>query len=104
MEPRDAGRGGFLRKASGWGMLTLGIAGCVLPVLPGIPLVLAGLIVLAHDYRWARSLLGKAKRRLVALRRRTRSRAPNRITVLANARSRGPVPASEPGPSPDPLP
>lgn len=34
---------------TGWGLVAAGIAGCVLPVAPGIPLVLAGLVVLAKE-------------------------------------------------------
>ena len=65
---------GWIRKASGWGLLGLGIAGCVLPVIPGIPFALAGLLVLARDYAWARSALRSAKRWLVRMRRRARAK------------------------------
>lgn len=104
MDPNGAERSGWVRKASGWTMLAIGIAGCVLPVLPGIPIALAGLIILARDYSWARSAVRKAKRKLVSLRRRTRSKPSDRESVTVNAGSANPVPASEPDPLPGPLP
>jgi uncharacterized membrane protein YbaN (DUF454 family) len=70
--PRERSR--WMRIAGGWFLLGTGIAGCVLPVIPGIPLALAGLLVLSRDYVWARSLLGKAKRKAVAVRRKARAR------------------------------
>ena len=67
-------RNTWWRKASGWFLLILGLAGCVLPILPGIPFALAGLLILARDYSWAKKALRKAKRQAVALRRRTRAK------------------------------
>ncbi|QNI37390.1 hypothetical protein H7846_03495 [Edaphobacter sp. 4G125] len=67
-----AGRNSWARKAGGWGLLVAGVAGCILPVIPGIPLLLAGLIILARDYAWARAALRKVKRKVVSMRRRTR--------------------------------
>ncbi len=63
-----------MRKVGGWALLSVGIAGCVLPVIPGIPLLLAGLLVLSHDYVWAKSTLGKAKRWAVHVRRKARTK------------------------------
>jgi len=65
-----------MRKVIGWALLSVGIAGCVLPVIPGIPLLLAGLLVLSQDYRWAKSALGKAKRWAVHVRRKARTKRP----------------------------
>lgn len=76
-----------MQLAGGWLLLGLGIAGCVLPIIPGIPLALAGLLILARDYAWARSLLRKAKRKAVSMRRRARPR-----------RSRTPVDGRSPTP------
>lgn len=67
-------RNSWLRKASGWFLLILGLAGCVLPILPGIPFALAGLLILAKDYSWAKTALRKAKRQVVAIRRRARAK------------------------------
>jgi uncharacterized membrane protein YbaN (DUF454 family) len=69
-------RNTWLRKAGGWFLLILGLAGCVLPILPGIPFALAGLLILARDYSWAKTALRKAKRQAVALRRRARGKRP----------------------------
>jgi uncharacterized membrane protein YbaN (DUF454 family) len=49
------------RTAGGWTFLVFGVAGLVLPVLPGVPLLLAGLIMLSADYHWARSCLRRVK-------------------------------------------
>lgn len=64
----------WARMAGGWLLLGTGIAGCVLPIIPGVPFALAGLLILARDYAWARSVLGKVKRKAVSLRRRARAR------------------------------
>ncbi len=82
-------RNGWARKAGGWCLLVVGIAGCILPVIPGIPLALAGLLILARDYAWARSALQKLKRKVVRMRRRTRAkrsnpRAANRAPISGN--------------------
>jgi hypothetical protein len=78
-------RSSWARKAGGWCLLTAGLAGCVLPVIPGIPLLLAGLLILARDYAWARSALRKAKRKIVSIRRRARSRKSNKTVVARDA-------------------
>lgn len=49
------------KQVAGWGLLVLGLAGFVLPVIPGIPLLLAGLAILAHHYVWARKAMDKTK-------------------------------------------
>ena len=41
--------------------MILGVAGLILPVLPGVPLLIAGLVLLSTDYRWARNCLRKVK-------------------------------------------
>ncbi len=51
----------LLRKAGGWFLLVAGVAGLVLPVMPGIPLVAAGLVMLSADYPWARNLMRRAR-------------------------------------------
>jgi uncharacterized membrane protein YbaN (DUF454 family) len=47
----------------GWVLLALGVAGLFLPLLPGIPLALAGLVILARDYAWAHRLVTKFRER-----------------------------------------
>jgi hypothetical protein len=49
------------RSAGGWILLTLGVAGLMLPVLPGTPLLIAGLVMLSADHRWARNCLRRAR-------------------------------------------
>jgi uncharacterized protein YqgC (DUF456 family) len=41
------------RLAFGWAMICAGIAGILLPVIPGIPMLIAGFVVLSARYRWA---------------------------------------------------
>jgi uncharacterized membrane protein YbaN (DUF454 family) len=74
MDGMGAIRNGWARKAGGWALLAVGIAGCVLPVIPGVPFALAGLIILARDYVWARGALRSTKRWLVRMRRRARAK------------------------------
>ena len=84
MEAVGIDRSSMVRKAGGWGLLALGIAGCLLPVIPGIPFALAGLLILGRDYAWARSALRTAKRWVVRMRRRARAR--QRIKDVAMVR------------------
>lgn len=44
-------------------MLTIGIVGLVVPVLPGWLLIIAGLAVLRTEFRWADRLAGRARAR-----------------------------------------
>jgi uncharacterized membrane protein YbaN (DUF454 family) len=37
----------------GWVCICVGVLGLVLPVIPGIPLLVAGLFILSARYRWA---------------------------------------------------
>ena len=53
--------GKWARIAGGWTLLVVGLLGFVLPVIPGIPLVLAGLALLAKDYAWARLAQSRVK-------------------------------------------
>jgi hypothetical protein len=49
------------RNAGGWIFVILGVAGLLLPVLPGAPLLIAGLVLLSADHSWARNFLHKVK-------------------------------------------
>jgi uncharacterized membrane protein YbaN (DUF454 family) len=53
--------GSLWRSAGGWLLLVLGAAGLMLPVLPGVPLLIAGLVMLSADHRWARNCLRRVK-------------------------------------------
>jgi uncharacterized membrane protein YbaN (DUF454 family) len=74
-------RNGRARRAGGWTLLAVGIAGCILPVIPGIPLALAGLLVLARDYAWARGALRSTKRWLARMRRRARAKRTQQVAA-----------------------
>jgi len=47
----------------GWVFVALGAIGVVLPIVPGIPLLLVDLFVLSSEYVWAHQLLGKIRER-----------------------------------------
>lgn len=46
----------------GFALVAVGIAGLVLPVLPGWALIISGLVVLSREYSWANSALAFARR------------------------------------------
>ena len=46
----------------GLALVAVGIAGLVLPVLPGWALIIAGFVVLSREYPWANSALAFARR------------------------------------------
>lgn len=50
------------RKLGGWTCLILGVAGLILPALPGVPLLIVGLVALSANYKWARICLRWTKR------------------------------------------
>lgn len=52
-----------VQKVAGWSLLAAGLSGLVLPVIPGIPLLFAGLATLSSQHRWARQLMVRLKRR-----------------------------------------
>lgn len=41
------------RFIGGWTLMVVGVLGCILPIIPGVPLILAGLALLASEYAWA---------------------------------------------------
>jgi hypothetical protein len=56
-------RGSLWRKIVGWLCIAAGLLGLVLPIIPGIPLLIAGVVTLSTQHRWARALLLWMKRR-----------------------------------------
>jgi uncharacterized membrane protein YbaN (DUF454 family) len=62
--------GSLWRTAAGWILLILGVAGLMLPFLPGVPLLFAGLVMLSAQHRWARNCLRSMRRCIRKLRRR----------------------------------
>jgi uncharacterized membrane protein YbaN (DUF454 family) len=53
--------GSLWRRADGWVLVVLGAAGLILPVMPGAPLLIAGLVLLSTEHRWARKCLRRVK-------------------------------------------
>ena len=56
-----------------WVFVALGVIGVVLPILPGIPLLLIGLFVLSSEYVWAHQLLGRIRERFPAASRKAQA-------------------------------
>ena len=71
----------------GIALILAGLAGIVLPLLPGPLLVIAGLAVLATEYVWARRALEATKNRFNQARGKVRAR---------RARKRGSGPGAPP--------
>ena len=53
-----------LLMVAGWSVLLVGVAGLVLPLLPGWALIFVGLSILAVEEAWAKGLLDRIKARL----------------------------------------
>jgi uncharacterized membrane protein YbaN (DUF454 family) len=56
--------------ASGWSLLLLGVAGLVLPVLPGVFFLIIGLSILSAEYAWAHRWLAALRRRFPVIGRK----------------------------------
>ena len=52
-----------LRISLGMAMLVVGLVGWALPILPGWLFVIPGLVLLAREFKWARSVLAWLKAR-----------------------------------------
>jgi len=52
----------------GFILLGMGVVGLLLPIVPQVPFFIAGLLLLAREYHWARRLLDWAKRKWHAVR------------------------------------
>lgn len=42
----------FLRNATGFGLVLLGIVGLILPIMPGWVFLVPGLMILAEEFPW----------------------------------------------------
>ena len=62
----------------GFTLVVIGLAGLLLPVLPGWVLIIAGFAVLSREYAWARSGLLFAKRHAARSGEKVRSMATRR--------------------------
>jgi uncharacterized protein YqgC (DUF456 family) len=47
-----------LREISGLALVVLGVAGCLLPIIPGIPFIAAGMAILGTDHALVRRSRG----------------------------------------------
>lgn len=63
------------RKVIGWIFMAIGLLGIVLPIIPGIPFLILGLVMLATQHRWAHALLIWGKSRFRSAWNRHRSSA-----------------------------
>lgn len=61
-------RGAFWRKLIGWVCVGIGLLGILLPIIPGVPFLVAGLISLSTEHRWIRAVLILARRKLAKAR------------------------------------
>lgn len=66
------------RTAVGWALVCAGVIGLILPIIPGVPLLLGGLVVLSARYRWAAVGVRWLKRKV---RRIANRRARSKETV-----------------------
>ena len=55
---------GPLRPILGWSLLVVGLIGWILPIVPGWPFAIPGLVILAERYHWARKLLDWVKQKV----------------------------------------
>ncbi|HKD15320.1 MAG TPA: PGPGW domain-containing protein [Candidatus Angelobacter sp.] len=47
---------------AGWLCILAGAAGLVLPLVPGIPLLITGAVLLSRHHHWARRLLARVRK------------------------------------------
>lgn len=53
----------WFRLLAGIGLVVVGIIGLFLPVLQGVLMIIAGLVILSAHFHWARWLLNYVRRR-----------------------------------------
>ena len=53
----------MLRNIWGFALVTVGVLGLILPIMPGWVFLIPGLAILSQRYVWARRLLDWAKRK-----------------------------------------
>jgi hypothetical protein len=68
----------------GFVLVALGLAGLVLPVMPGWVLIIAGFAVLSREYAWANSGLAFARRHAARSGRKLRSLATRRRSATVD--------------------
>ena len=55
--------GSLWRLILGWAGIGVGLLGIILPIIPGIPLLIGGLVLLSTQYHWAHRLMVWMKRK-----------------------------------------
>jgi len=68
----------MLREGSGFGLLAVGVIGVVVPIIPGIPLLLAGGLILAPKYPSIGAIVGRVRRWAVKAKRTSAAIRPER--------------------------
>jgi uncharacterized protein len=71
----------ILRQVAGYACLAAGVAGCILPIIPGIPLLFVGLGLLAVDSPWAARLRDRLKEKAGAQWEKFRGKAASKAEV-----------------------
>jgi uncharacterized membrane protein YbaN (DUF454 family) len=69
--------GVILRQVAGYTCLAAGAVGCILPIIPGIPLLFVGLGLLAVDSPWAARLRDRLKQQAGAQWSKLHKKAPS---------------------------
>lgn len=57
-------QGSWWRLLAGWVCIGLGLLGMILPMIPGIPLLIFGLVMLSTQHRWAHRAMFWIKARI----------------------------------------
>ena len=47
----------WARLLLGWASIAAGLLGLILPIIPGIPLLIFGLVLLSARYQWAHAVM-----------------------------------------------
>jgi uncharacterized membrane protein YbaN (DUF454 family) len=79
----------LLLLAAGWSLLVLGVAGLFLPILPGILLLLIGLMVLSSEHRWAGKWIIALRRRFPEMDRKLRQLLSAKLKFISFAGPNG---------------
>jgi uncharacterized membrane protein YbaN (DUF454 family) len=67
---------------AGWSLIALGVLGLVLPILPGMLLLLAGISVLSSEYVWAHKILQRLRGRFPGLSKQVHAAEARVLTRL----------------------
>jgi hypothetical protein len=75
-----------IRSAAGFSLILLRAIGTLVPVVPGLPMILAGVALVGTDHPWIRSISGHLKSRPGGRRQRVPAR-PDFPTPATSSRS-----------------